>query len=119
MFRQFGSVEQKAADRAFHNALLSLNNEVGEGCQPGRMLKFGVADGYAIYIINRVNSKTGQVTHIPYADGYRSAAVNRDNEVWRDEAEDNIAWYDTLKAMSDKAKQLPAEPPLPVVLAEA
>lgn len=120
----------KVAKKAYHDAITALDREArasGAGCQPGRLLKFGVADNYARYIITRVNKKTCKVIHIPYMDGYRSPAVNGDMEVWRDEAEDNIAWYDTLmdaaEKMNIKKEQLqpavePNMPPLPVVQAE-
>lgn len=129
---RYGTPEHKAAEKAYHDAVTALDREAklsGAGCQPGRLLKFGVADGYARYVITRVNKKTCKVVHIPYMGGYKSPAVH-DDEVWRDEAEDNIAWYDTLMAAAEKLNKKPElektlagqvepnMPPLPVVQAE-
>ena len=121
---QFGTPEQKAADRAFNDAIRQLDVDAGSGCVPGRLVKFAAADNYARYIVLRVNKKTCKMVHIPYLDGYTSPAVNADGECWRDEVEDNLAWYETLKAAAEKlhTKQKPTVepnlPPLPVVAAE-
>jgi len=113
---KYGTPEKKAADKALWDAVNALDRDAGPGCQAGRLLKFGVADGYARYIISKVNSKTVKVVHLDYADGYHSPAV-RDGEAFRDEIEDNLAWYDTLNQMRQTAINFDmmgreAEPPI-------
>src|SRR5258706_269957 len=79
----YNSVEAKAADVKFWEAITALDKEAVSGlgpkdnrCVPGRLVKFAVADNYARYIILRVNKKTCKVVHLPYMDAYRSPAVN-------------------------------------------
>ena len=134
LFGQYGSEESKAAEDKFWQAIKALDKEAVKEldvkknghCAVGRLVKFGVADNYARYIILRVNKKVCKMVHIPYMDGYHSPAVNRDGEAWRDEIEDNLAWYDTLNEAVNRANEkqtveqpkVEPEPELPVVAAE-
>ena len=44
-----------------------------EGTLLGRIIKFGVADGYAIYVITKVYQKTVQIDWVNYGDGWSDA----------------------------------------------
>jgi hypothetical protein len=110
--KKFGSAEHKAADLKYWEAITALDKEAvqglyaDKGVMPGRLLRFGVADGYAYYIVLRVNKKTCKLVHLPYGDGYRFQGVGDDGEVLRDVVEDNLAWADVLAEAFKKAKTM-------------
>lgn len=108
---KFGSAEHKAANLKFWEAMTALDSEAVQGLHgtdsrvvPGRLLKFGVADGYAYYIILKANKKTCKLVHLPYADGYHFQGVTGGCEVFRDVVEDNLAWADVLVEAFKKVK---------------
>ncbi len=99
----YGSDSQKAADLAFWTALQALDKEAALGgpgwARIGRVVKFGVADGYARYIITGVTKHTCKVIHIPYGDAYHSPEVNRSSmEVDRVKVERILSWEDGMAA---------------------
>jgi hypothetical protein len=57
--------------------------QVREPVIPYRVLKFGVADGYAHYIITKVRKNEVVVTHLPLGDAYQfvGAYVNDRDEL--------------------------------------
>lgn len=105
MISKWGTEEQKAADAAFWNALLALDAEAGAGLQPGRLVKFAVADNYARYIVEKVGKKVCRLVHVPYMDAYVSPAVNRKGETWTEELETRVAFDDTLRKLFAEHKQ--------------
>ena len=42
----------------------------------GRILKYGVADGQAAYVISKVNQKTVRLQWIDYVDGYNAFGIH-------------------------------------------
>ena len=102
---KWGTEEQKAADAAFWNALLALDTEAGSGLQPGRLVKFAVADNYARYIVRKVGKKTCKLVHIPYMDAYSSPAVNNRGETWTEEIEARLGFEDTLRKLFSEHQQ--------------
>jgi len=112
MVGKFGSVEHRAAEDKFLEALSALDKEAVEGlsrkdsrCVPGRTVKLGVNDGYAYYILLRVNSKTVKLVHVPFADAYKSHIVAADGEADRMVIEDSIEWQDTVIQAFEKSSR--------------
>ena len=117
----YGSATQKAADKTFWDYIYGINAAAGPGLAIGRFVKFGVRDGYARYIISKINKRTVHLVHIPYGDGYRSSMVDASGECDRGEVEDRIDWEDTSKMAEESAERAMSvviEDDLPVVEAE-
>jgi hypothetical protein len=120
-----GTDEFKAADANLWTYVKAMEKEAGTGLNVGRVVKFGVSDGYARYIITKINKKTVKLEWLDYADRYRSGQVV-DGECSRMEVEDNIAWADMLADLGNKVKfqeevkktTIAETPVLPVVAAE-
>lgn len=141
MVGRFGSVEHRAAETKFLEALTALDREAFSGpvtlngndksrCVIGRLVRLGVADGYAYYIILKVNKRTVRLIHVPYGDAYKSHIVDDNGEADRSEIEDIVDWHDTITAAFEKSSQRVAEvtaligemnqsPALPVVEMDA
>lgn len=60
------SEHQKAADALFERAAA-----LPPGVIEGAILKFPVADGYAMYLVTKDTGRTVEVKHIPYADAWQ------------------------------------------------
>ena len=55
--------------------LNAINTAAGKGLVVGRVLTFGVADGYANYIVTKIRKNDVVVEWVPMGDGYMSQAV--------------------------------------------
>jgi hypothetical protein len=55
------------------------NRELGEGLVEGKVVRFQVADGYAVYEIVEIGDEVSRVKYRPEMclDNYRSEAVNQ------------------------------------------
>ena len=95
---KYGSEQKKAAYKSFWNVVKALDDEVvaigradlrkyGELTMAGRFVRWQVNDGYARYIVVKVGKKTSWLLHLPYQQGYKSAAVSPDGEASTDEIE--------------------------------
>lgn len=102
----------KVTDKIFNDLLTALDNEVagmpaGE-LAPGRLLKFGVADGYALYIIAKVGKRQTEVVHLPYMDAWHFAGVYQTASgklvLPTQVAIKTLGWSDALRRMFDSGK---------------
>ncbi len=88
--------------------ITKLNNLVGTGTVPGRVVRFQVADGYALYFIVKVLKSKVQVAHIPLYDGYQFAGViqSRDGYLYlpRQVAEKSLRWDDMMNKVQDESE---------------
>jgi len=48
----------------------------------GRVVHFGVADGYATYLITKLGKRISKVVHLPFGDAYRYQGVEADGSVF-------------------------------------
>jgi len=53
----------------------TLQKIAGKGLKPGKHLKWNVCDGYAHYIVLKVNKRFTEVAFIDYMDGYSFPGV--------------------------------------------
>lgn len=83
-------IEEELAqhDAAWEEAM-ETNAELGDGLVEGKIVKFHVADGYAVYEIESIGEEVSQVSYRPdlCMDTYRSQAVN-DGRIFTDTLED-------------------------------
>lgn len=103
---KYGTAEYKAADEAFWSAVQALDSEAklqGAGPQVGRLIKLPYADGYARYIITRVQTKVVKMEHLPYGSGYHSPVV-RDGEADKGAIEMELEFYDGMDAAIKKCR---------------
>jgi hypothetical protein len=64
-FKEYYKDEQE-----IYNRVEKLSENAGPGLVPGKHLQFGVADGYAHYVVMSVRKRTVTVEHLPFADKY-------------------------------------------------
>jgi len=65
----------------------------------GRLIRFPFADGYAIYVITKVNKKTVRVAWIDYGDGWMDRRLGRGGLLDIDYAMKEIKGEDALKEL--------------------
>ena len=53
-----------------------------KGLCVGRVVYFGVADGYATYLITKLGKRISKVVHLPFGDAYRYMGVEADGSVF-------------------------------------
>jgi len=71
----------------------------------GRILKFSIADGDAIYVIVRENNKTVKVTWIDYCDGYVEPFLGQGTSTMKIVmAKSYTNFEDTLESMKNHRK---------------
>lgn len=105
LISEWGSDEQKAADSLFWNDIKALNEEAGEGLQPGKHVRFSVADGYAHYIVKKIGKRNCQLVHVPYMDSYQSNLVNAHGEIDTDEIKPRIEFEEGLHKLFEMKRQ--------------
>lgn len=99
-----GGWEQRVkAEDAIHAKIKALQKQVGAGVVVGKLLKFSVADGYALYLITKVLKSTVQVVHLPLGDAWHFQGVYENNSgvlcLNRKVAEKTIKWHEGLEAL--------------------
>ncbi len=62
-------------ERMLWQMIENLDKEAIESLSPGRHLKWNVADGYAHYIVVKVNKMFTELVYIPYMDNYQFSGV--------------------------------------------
>jgi len=69
----------------------------------GRIIKFGVADGEAVYVIDKVNKKTVRVNWIDYCDGYKQYGMYEGHSNMNiNEAKGLIHFEDVMNSLKNK-----------------
>ncbi len=91
----------KKREDALFEQLDKLDKEIGKGLKVGKYIKFQVADGYAHYLITRLNRETVEVIHLPLGDGYKFGGIGVDKKgnqvIFRTVAEANVRMNDFWK----------------------
>lgn len=80
-----------------YSDLDEMADRAGNGVQVGKHLSFPVADGSALYLIEKVNKNSVKVLHLNICDGYTSYAVPLNGSVNIGAATQMIAYQDILK----------------------
>lgn len=70
----------------------------------GRIIKFPVADGYAIYVITKVNKARVKIEWIDYADGWVDDRCGKAALLDINYATEKIAGEDALEKLFSKSK---------------
>ena len=52
-----------------------------KGLHVGKLVCFGVADGYAKYLIVKVGKRVSKLVHLPFGDAYRYMGVDAERSV--------------------------------------
>lgn len=60
----------RSRDESFWKQVEQLQTDIGDGLVPGRHLRWNVADGYAHYLVVKVNKRDVELVHLDYMDGY-------------------------------------------------
>lgn len=89
--------KHQAADKKLHE----LEAKLGPGLQEGRLISFQVADGYAVYVITKVQKRVVKVHHVPLYDGYTSQAVYN-NTLQFGQAQQLVDRQDALRELFKK-----------------
>lgn len=63
------------AEEEYTNKIVEYAKKHGKGEFRGRVIQFGVADGYAVYVIMSINPV--KLIHVPTGDSYQFPYVNR------------------------------------------
>ena len=66
---------------------------------PGRILRFSVADGEALYLLTHVGRKVCRLLHIPFLDEYRSPAVSPSGKMLTETVKHHIEGSDMMDEM--------------------
>jgi hypothetical protein len=84
-------------DTALGERILALDKASQPGLNPGRQLRFQVADGYAYYIIIKVLKRVVHVVHIPWGDNWHFNGAyldERNNICIPYQVADRVAYYE-------------------------
>lgn len=71
----------------------------------GRIVKFPMADSYAMYVITKVNAKTVRITWLDYSDAWVDDRVGKEANLDRTYAEQQVFGQDRLFELFSKKKQ--------------
>jgi len=92
---------QGAEDRM--EQLRMISNSI-EGLAPGKLVKWPAADGYAWYVVTKVQKQTCTLRMVPYLDAWTSPVVDRDGRaltsVVKEAVEREEAWEQYLKEVT-------------------
>ena len=94
-------------DKMLWQRIDALQVEIGGGLVPGRHLRWNVADGYAHYLVVKVNKRDVELVHLDYMDGYwfQGCWQDDDGRVYcaRPVAEQAYRWHSGLKKIFEKS----------------
>lgn len=65
----------------------------------GRIVKFPMGDGYAIYIITKVNKKSARLTWVKYCDAWQDDRIGYEANVDIDYVKQKVAQRDALNKL--------------------
>jgi len=91
--------ERLEAQDTVYRQVMKIDKEVGDGVQVGKLVKFQVADGYAMYWVTEVKDDCVMTVHLPFFDAYTSIAVREDGMIPMYIAEQVIKCSDGLRKM--------------------
>jgi hypothetical protein len=89
---------------ALEKKVIALSKRAGRGLQVGKLIRFGVADGYALYFVTKVGPKTVEVRHVALYDAYAFQGIilrNGKGKVSRTIAERACGFDDLLGKMKN------------------
>ena len=71
----------------------------------GRIVRFQMGDGYAIYIVTKVNKKSARLTWIRYCDEWVDDRIGYESNVNIDYVKQKLNQSDALKRLFNKKQQ--------------
>jgi hypothetical protein len=60
---------------AFEKELMAIDKRAGRGLNVGKIVRFQIADGYAIYVVTKINARTVEVEHVALGDAWREPFI--------------------------------------------
>jgi len=89
--------DYSAKEKPIWDRLQAIDEELRpQGMVPGRLLRWGAADGEAVYLLVSIGHTTCDLKHIEYMDGYCSPAVTLSGKALREIVEHNLRYADSL-----------------------
>ena len=85
----------------------ALASKAGKGVKVGKLLRFGVADGYALYFITKVTTNKVYIRHVALYDAYGFQGVARDRVgcyIPRSVAKSAVGWDDLMDESRDESE---------------
>jgi len=73
--------EWEKEQTALENEMMEAQKSLPMGICIGKLCRFGVADGYAMYLITKIGKRITKLEHIPFGDGYRYGGIGRDGSI--------------------------------------
>ena len=70
--------EQDALEKELNEAQKALP----KGLCIGKLVCFGVADGYAQYLVTKIGKRISKIEHLPFGDAYQYRGVESDGSVF-------------------------------------
>lgn len=85
--------------KRFHDNAINVSNS-RQGCKVGKLIKFQVADGYAYYVIARVNKKTVKLEWRGFSmDRYVEPVLGFEGTMDKERLEQIIGFEDNLTSL--------------------
>jgi hypothetical protein len=82
-----------------YDSAVRLSNSL-DGCQPGKLFRFNVCDGYAYYVVTKVGKR---IVHLEWRgfsmDGYTDSVLDYEGIITRERCEQLIEQQDPLNKM--------------------
>jgi len=93
---------------ALYEKVVVIDKNAGRGLRVGKILRFSVADGNALYFVTKVGKTSVSVRHIALWDQYSFAGIVQKGggkgSINRRIAEQSVSWDDGMNAILDKSK---------------
>lgn len=84
------------------NEWQEASTAAGKGPQVNKLVRFAVADGYAVYAIGKVGPRSCTLVHLPFGDGYRSPAVTASGSCPRSTVEMAVGFEEGMSTLFRK-----------------
>jgi len=106
----FGSTDPNSLD----NIMEKQENIIGElkelaranDTVLGRIIKFGMGDGYALYVITKVNKRTVEITWIKYCDAWQDQRAGYCSNLNIDYAKQQVKGEDAMEKLFPPMKRV-------------
>lgn len=100
----YGDFDNWSKSDEVFDKICELEKGLPIGVHKGKVCAWGVADGYAFYIVTEVGKDVCKLRHIPYGDGYRSPCVTESGKAFTETVELSIRRRDGWKQIVSKNK---------------
>ena len=73
--------EWRKEQEELEEAMMKAQHDLPKGLCVGKLCRFGVADGYAMYLVTKVGKRISRVEHLPFGDAYTFMGVDFDGYI--------------------------------------